>query len=459
VSAPAAPALDFEVRRHARIVDAMTIRQYLLRAGRSEGLRALRRVWVRLRFLLKGARVATFLGYAGRRFLDDDGMRLASGLSYASLLAMVPLLAIALAILAAFPAFEGTQEHMIDALFEGFLPQSNDEIAARIEGFVKNASQLTGPGIVALAATAILLLSNISDAFNKIWRVSEKRATATQVLVYWTLLTLGPLLLGASISVSSYVFAKAQLSGLAQVTIGTVVLSRIVALVLAALGFALIYFVVPNRRINWAHALSGGVMAAALFELLKSGFALYLAHFPSYQAVYGALASVPIFLVWLFLSWCVVLLGAEVAAGLPEWRAARARGHARTGPGGRLALALAVLGRLHRAAYDGRQLRRGEAVRGLPATPVEIDEVVKALRDGGFLARTTGGRWLLARDLAGASLGDLTDCLGLSLEVGEGWPPGAESAVRALQRASAPLRTTSVADLLAEPAVLERAAE
>lgn len=426
----------------------MTLRQILLHAGSSPRLRALRRLWVRLRLFASTSRTAKFLGYAGRRFLQDDGLRLASGLSYASLLALVPLLAIALALLSAFPAFEGVEQRVIATVFDDILPQASDEIARRVVGFVENASQLTGPGILALAATAILLLSNIDGAFNKIWRVTEQRATAVSVLVYWALLTLGPLLLGASISLSSYAFAMVRTSGLESLTGGAVIAPRLLSLVLAGLGFALLFFVVPNRRVHWSHALAGGAVSAVLFELLKYGFALYLTHFPSYQAIYGALASVPIFLVWLFLSWSAVLLGAEVAAALPEWRAARARGLSVSGPGGRLALALALLDRLRRAAREGRQLKRATAIRGLPATPAEVESILRPLREAGFLARTSNGRWLLGRDLETATLGDLVDALDLSLEPGQGWPPAADAAVRGLIAAMQPLRTTPVAQLL-----------
>jgi membrane protein len=426
----------------------MTLRQILLHAGSSPRLRALRRLWVRLRLFASTSRTAKFLGYAGRRFLQDDGLRLASGLSYASLLALVPLLAIALALLSAFPAFEGVEQRVIATVFDDILPQASDEIARRVVGFVENASQLTGPGILALAATAILLLSNIDGAFNKIWRVTEQRATAVSVLVYWALLTLGPLLLGASISLSSYAFAMVRTSGLESLTGGAVIAPRLLSLVLAGLGFALLFFVVPNRRVHWSHALAGGAVSAVLFELLKYGFALYLTHFPSYQAIYGALASVPIFLVWLFLSWSAVLLGAEVAAALPEWRAARARGLSVSGPGGRLALALALLDRLRRAAREGRQLKRATAIRGLPATPAEVESILRPLREAGFLARTSNGRWLLGRDLDTATLGDLVDALDLSLEPGQGWPPAADAAVRGLIAAMQPLRTTPVAQLL-----------
>ena len=144
----------------------------------------------------------------------------------------------------------------------------------------------------------------------------------------------------------------------------------------------------------------------------------------------------------------MVLLGAEVAAGLPEWRAARARGHARVGPGGKLALALAILGRLRTAAREGKQLKRDAATRGLPVTPAETDEVANALRAAGFIARAQGNRWVLAYDLQAASLGDLLQAIGLSLDLGAGWPPAVAAAVEDLRGAHAPLTDLPVAEVL-----------
>ncbi|WP_200341950.1 YihY family inner membrane protein [Rhodovibrio sodomensis] len=408
----------------------------------------MRRLWVRVRFSARGSRLAAFASDTVKRFVGDDGMRLASGLSYASLLALVPLLAIALAILTAFPVFDGVEKRVISGLFEEFLPRTDAQMSARFETFIDNATKLTAPGIMGLAATALLLLSNINGAFNTIWRVHEPRPLATRVLVYWTLLTFGPLLLGGSISVTSYFFASIQASGLDSWGGLDILLTRGFAVALAAVGFGVIFYVAPNRRVHAWHAVLGGLVAAVLFEVLKGVFALYLSFVPGYQAVYGALASIPIFLVWLFLVWCVVLLGAEVAAGLPEWRAARARGHARVGPGGKLALALAVMGRLRAGARKGRQLKREEATRGLPVTPAEIDEVANALREAGFIARAQGGRWVLSYDLSVATLGDLLQAIGLSLALADGWPTAVRSAVEDLRTAHAPLTELTVAEVL-----------
>lgn len=275
------------------------------RGGLDRRLRHLRASWHLLRKGgLGGGRVARFLGHTARRFVADGCPRLAAGLSYASLLALVPLAAIALAMLAAFPAFEGLRTELQSALVEGVVPGAGLGAAAgeHFARFVENATKLTGPGILGLAVTAVLLLANIDGALNTIWRVADRRPFALQIVVYWTLLTLGPLFLGSSVSLSSYAFAAVQIFGIEDALGGLAGLSRAVSVALAALGFAVMYFVVPNRRLNAGPVIAGGVTAALLFEVLKAAFGLYVKHFPSYQAVYGAVSALPLFLVWLYLT-------------------------------------------------------------------------------------------------------------------------------------------------------------
>lgn len=271
-----------------------------------------------------------FAGYAAQRFLADACPRQAAGLSYVSLLAIVPLIAVGFAVLPSFPIFEAWRADVQAFIADNLLPDVGVEISSYLETFIDNASNMTTPGLIGLAVVAFLLMANITGVFNLIWRVAKPQPLALRLAVYGVLLILGPLLIGASLSVSGYAFAAIEWFGLERLPGGLHGLSWLVSLILAVLGFALLYFLVPNRPIHPGNALVGGLAAAALLEILKLGFGLYLRHFPAYEVIYGAVAAIPIFLVWMYLSWVIALFGAEITAALPEWRAAQGRD-----PGGR----------------------------------------------------------------------------------------------------------------------------
>ena len=409
--------------------------------------RDLRRFFAWLKFVLKAGRIARFLGYAGQRFAADGGARHAAGLSYASLLALVPLLAVGLSFLAGFPAFESYRAELQRFVFQSMLPDVGGEVSQHLTAFIENAKKMTAPGMAGLAATAILLMSNINGAMNQIWRVVEPRPLVARFMVYWTILTLGPLFIGASLSLSSYAFAAVQWFDSAAMG-GALGLTRFASTLLSALGFALIYMVVPNRIVHPGHAVTGGVVAALLFELLKAGFGFYLARFPSYQVVYGAVSAIPIFLIWMYLSWCVILFGAQVAAALPEWRASQARGSRIADPGARLALALSVLARLREASRGGTRMKERQLGRSLPATPAELDVTLRAMRKADLVERARGSRWVLCRDLDEVTLGELAEALHLGLAPGQGWHPAATTAVAALQDSLRVQQGRSIAEVL-----------
>ncbi len=411
--------------------------------------RILRRAETWVRLLFRAGQVGRYLGYTGARFLADGCPRQAAGLSYVSLLAIVPLLAIVLAIFAGFPAFASLRADVQGLILRNMLPDVELQVADQLTAFVSNASNMTGPGLIGLAVTAILLMSNINGALNAIWRVAEPRPFVMRMMVYWMLLTLGPLLIGASLTVSSYAFAAVQWLDVGHVT-ELRIFSRLVSMTLAMLGFGLIYFVVPNRSIHPGHALAGGLVAAILLETLKASFGLYLSHFPSYQLVYGAVAALPIFLVWMYLSWVVILFGAEAAAALPEWRTARARGTSKAGPGASLALGLSLMARLWQASRTDTRQRERQLGRGLPATPAEVDAALRALRRAGYIERTLGGRWVLARDVTTVTLGDLAEHLNLDPTPGDGWPPAAQVAADAVATAGQAQMVRTLAEVFAE---------
>jgi len=409
---------------------------------------------------------ALFLKFVFKRFGDDDGTGLAAGLSYTALLALVPLVVIAFAIFAAFPAFESMRGDLQAMILESLLPTQKDDVQRQMTSFIENARDMTGPGVVFLGVTAVMLLMRIHASLDRIWRVTNKRPLITRILTYWALLTIGPILLGLSFSVTGYVFAVVEVAGSGWLGIGAAELGRLVGLLLNVAAFSFLYVIVPNRAIRWRDGLAGAFVAAGLFEILKNLFALYVAGVPSYQAIYGALASIPIFLLWMYIVWIVILLGAEVAAALPEWQAYRRR-QARIGaPIDRLPIALTLLSRLLEASEKGDVLR-GSALRyGLPATLPEIDEAMVPLEKKGYILRSSRGRFGLGRDLRAVTLGDLLHALGLDLGTSQGWQEPARGVIGQLISETEALEARPLIEVLeaykeqpAEPEGAQRVAE
>lgn len=387
--------------------------------------------------------------YTGRRFLNDGGLQTSAALSYSSLLALVPLITISFAILTAFDAFDEQRLDLEQLLYKTFPDDISEAASQQLTTFIENANHMTGVGIIGLGVVAVLLLNTITGGLNAIWRVSEPRSLVLRILVYWALLTLGPLLLGASLSLSSYAFAVVEWSGVEDYT-PPFITARFLPFLLGVFGFSLMFLVVPNRAVAIKHAILGALLAAVLLELLKSGFGYYLRNFPTYQMIYGALAAIPIFLLWMYLSWAAVIFGAELAAALPEWRVAQQRRRSGGEPGAELALALSLLMRLRGANRDGRVLRERTLARGLPATLSELDHVLRTLRSARLVARS-GGRWLLSRDLATVSLDELVEVLGLSFEPGEGWPEMVRGVLGEFSASGKDLRAQSLEELLPAP--------
>ncbi len=391
-----------------------------------------------------------FLVYTACRFGDSDGTRLAAGLSYVSLLALVPLMAIGLAVLGGFPALAGAREQLLEAITYALPPDSADEVAIRLRSFLDNASGMTGPGVAGLVVTAVLLLSNIHGAINRIFRVRDSRSLALRLLVYWTILTGGPLLIGITISLTTDLSRLTQgLTGVPEESSHFAV-NVVFPFMLKVLGLVLLYIITANRSVRWKHALAGATLAAVLLDLITWGFGLYLQFFPSYQAIYGALATIPIFLLWMYLLWVAVLLGAEVAAVLPEFRAMLTHRTRTEQFGQRLSLALSILDKLAEVSRSGRphSLRRLKA--GLKAAPADVEELVQQMHKGGFLAES-GSRLLLSRDLSVATLRQLMTAVGLDPNPGQGWPERAQTLARQVDAQLSDLVDRPLKELLQEP--------
>jgi membrane protein len=344
-----------------------------------------------------------FLVDVVRRFYEERALQAAGSLSYTTLLSLVPLFTVALAISTAFPVFDQTIAVLQKFVFENFLPDARgiETIAAQVQSFTENAGRLTAIGIGFFVVTAVMLMLTIDEALNRIFRVQRRRPLLQQVLIYWAVITLGPVLIGGSLSMSS--FAIGASLGWLNLDILADALLRVLPFVFTCAALTLLYTVVPYRHVQLSHALVSGILAGIAFEVAKRAFAIYLTKFPTYTLVYGAFATLPIFLVWLYVSWAVVLAGATLTAMLPAYRLAEGR----RVPGRELAEALAVLGSLARAQSQGRVLplrRRSKQVR---VVPHRCEAVLERARDLGWTARTERDGWLLTRDADALTLHEI----------------------------------------------------
>ncbi len=388
------------------------------------------------------------VGYVVRRFNRDSCPSVAASLSYTSLLAMVPMLAIGLAMFAAFPAFNNLRDDMLRALIESAAPSLAIMVEEHLQTFIRNAGETTGVGILGLAVTALLLINTIQTAFDRIWG-GGRGFKIQRFPVYWALITLGPILFGIAFSVSTYAFAVAQSTNFVGVSAAVQAYTIIAPFLLEAVGFLLFYRLMPTKPVRWTDAATGAFIAALLFEFLKRAFGIYLGFLGSYQTLYGALATLPIFLIWMYLGWLVVLIGAEVTAALPEWRSGRRDPDARPRGGDVLGLALGFLA-LWRTAQSapvgGEKIDR--ISRELTAETGKLMQVIEALRGARFIVRTDANRWVLARDLSEVMLNDLVSALNLGLGDAQDCPKQTASVMADLAASERSLLDRTIEDCL-----------
>ncbi len=341
-----------------------------------------------------------FWNYLIQRFLADHAPNKAAALTYTTLFAVVPMMTVTFAMLSTIPAFEGMGERIQVFVFRHFVPSTGEAVEAYLRNFTVQARHLTWLGVAFLAVTAFTMLVTIERAFNEIWRVRQPRRGVVRFLLYWAILSLGPLLLGAGFAVSTYITSLSMLSG-PHALPGAGVLLRFMPLLFSVAAFTLLYAAVPNARVPIRHALVGGLFTALLFEAAKSMFGMYVRLFPGYQLIYGAFATVPLFLLWVYLSWLIVLFGAELVCSLSSTRLWRHKAMPRL---------LVLLGVL-RVFYDRQRLglpthlnHLHEAGWLLPED--EWEELLDFLEREQLVCRSGGSgvSWVLCRDLNSYSL-------------------------------------------------------
>ena len=368
-----------------------------------------------------------FLRALLRRFSEERSLQSAGSLTFTTLLSLAPLLAVALAVATAFPAFEKAIATLQGFVLEHALPDTPGvkRFLEQFSSFSHNAGRLTAIGLGFFAVTAVMLMLTIDNTLNRIFRVQRGRTLLQNVLMYWAVLTLGPILIGGSLSITSYALGAAlgvlDRDGALSPLLGAL------PFVLTCAALILLYSIVPARRVEWKHAVIGGILAGIAFELAKRGFALYLSHVPTFDLVYGAFATIPVFLLWLYLSWVVVLCGAILTALLPGWRGRPDHGRA---PGELFADAAGVLASLARAHAEGRLVKLNDVAAELRVLPYRVEQILEQTAKLRWTAHLGKDRWVLSRDAASipldevyqafaydaAAVGIGEDDLGLSLQ-------------------------------------------
>lgn len=397
------------------------------------------------------------LRYVFSRFNDDRCSENAAALTYMSLFALVPLLTVLYTMASAVPAFQGLELEMQAFLFENLMPDTNSEIRQYLDDFSRQAKNLTGPGIVFLVITAVLMLRNIEKALNLIWRASENRSAVSSFMLYWAVLSLGPVTIGLALGLSTFLSSFADSLAAYDVIGIQAFMLKATPLMLSTAGFSLIYVAVPNCRVPFKHALIGGFVAALAFHIARSLFTRLVVG-SSYTFIYGAFAAVPLFLLWIYLSWNIVLMGAVLVHSLSAYQSEEQANRP-------LVLkALDVLYLFWQKQKSGNTVREIEVLGGkhclIKGKGLDSDSWRK-LRDL-FLARkliaeNDRGHYLLSRDLHTITFWQLKEWVNNELPLNSEEPPGSlewqQQAYRLLQDQRGQQRTsldTSLAKLFVE---------
>jgi len=329
--------------------------------------------------LRKLADTLGFLRFVFRRWKEDRCPQIAGSLTYTTLLALVPIFTIVVALLSSTPYFGEVMAKIKVFLRMNLLPDIADTITnVYMREFAHNARRLTAVGVAGVFIVAVWMMLIMDRSLNAIWRVRQSRPIWMSVLGYMALVVAGPFLLVVSVTVTTYIMSlSVDITASSRVH---VLLLRVVPVAMSAAAFFLVYRIIPHRHVPWRHALLGGFVAAVLFESAKELFAFYVRASPTYNVVYGAFAAVPLFLIWIYLSWLVILFGAELTASASYWRGAMWR-RAPT-PAARFREALAVTQALLEGATGFDALRERA---GVPAE--ELEETLAQLVEAGVVKR------------------------------------------------------------------------
>ena len=365
--------------------------------------------WLQWRYWLKLA------VYIQRHYLADGCSHSPAALTYMSLFALVPLLTVMYAILSAVPAFQEVGLQIQSIIFDNFVPSTGQEVETYLKDFSVQARKLTGVGVGFLGITAILMLKNIEKTFNSIWKTRDNRRGLSSFLLYWAILSLGPLCIGLALGINTYLVSlKVIFDQVDVIGIGPYIL-RLTPYLLTSAAFTLVFAAVPNCRVPIKHAFIGGLVTALVFEVAKQLFTSIVAN-TSYQNIYGTFAALPLFLLWIYLSWLIVLAGAELVHAISGFNALGDENYSD------MVLTLAVLELLWRRYKDGHTvaefyilqqpwLFKQHSISADRWTPIR-----NKLINAGLLRIADNGQFIIGRDLSLYSLWDLSRLLGYNPE-------------------------------------------
>lgn len=340
--------------------------------------------------------IINFVRFIAMRFNQDRCIQIASSMTFTTLLSLVPLITIALAMFSAFPVFEDFSTQIKIYLLNNLMPDMAGKIITQyMQQFTDSATRLTAVGIAFLAVTAMSMMLTMDHAFNVIWRVARPRPLLKRLVVYWSVLTLAPLLIGASLSLTSWLIGFSM--GYAEhIPVFGVSILKMLPVLLTTLAFAMLFRLVPNRYVPVSHALIGALVSAIAFESMNRVFGYYVSHFPTYKLVYGAFAVVPIFLMWIYLSWLAVLFGAVIAASLSHWRTPAAR---HLLPATQLLDALRVMQIMANGFQQGKVSTFAAMSKSLHLGYDALEEILEKLASADMVRKAEGYGWLLMRDV------------------------------------------------------------
>jgi membrane protein len=403
--------------------------------------------------------------YLWLRFREDGCMRSSAALTYMSLFALVPLITVMFVILSSMPALQGTDEQLQQLFFDFLFPQgaedqdaistAKEQVSTALTNFTSQAKRLGGPGVLVLVVTAVLMLRNVESTFNKIWRTRTNRSAISSFLLYWAVLSLGPVLIGLAIGSSTYLsivdqfFEELNVIGLWRG------LLQFAPFFLTAVAFSLLYAAVPNCRVNTRHALIAGFLTAIVFNLARMLFGAAISN-TSYTAIYGAFAAFPLLLLWIYLSWNIVLSGAVMSHALSAFR------YEASANVPRLVKALIALNLLAEAYQRGHSISEFELLKRANARGAGLgsdtwDEIRDIFMSRRLIQLDSRDKYYLSRDLHKVRFWQLKEWITGEVALEDiklldvaGWPEQAQQLIREQRQSQRELMQISLADLFAQ---------